>query len=291
MRGVRLLCLIGFCTLPLVRLVAQREYEVLDTVTIPQIFFVGDRVEMRLRFDYNGSGRLQAPSSPRDPNWATIDEIRLASSGEYYSLRIFFTPYHPGTQSFPPIDLGPIELTGIGAYVTPILNPDSNELAPLRNQVLLPNTLALIFAIVAGLIALPFFTIVSARWLRGQTLLQRYRRTRPYRHIQKTFKYLALRGEQIDARNFYIRLLDDFRLYLSQRTSRDWLAATTSELLAYLRRIDSDRERVRGIAVLFRNGDLVKFARQNVPPAMRKRHLERMQRFVIGMETEIDLRG
>ena len=118
------------------------EYSVENTLLLPQRFYVGDRVEARvqLRLAETAQAPTRAPETTPDPEWGTIHAISIDGSGRDYEVRIGFTPYQPGTLTFPALDLGALTLRGVDFHVESILDGQSTELAPVRSQLLLPST-------------------------------------------------------------------------------------------------------------------------------------------------------
>lgn len=81
-------------------------------------------------------------------------------------------------------------------------------------------------------------------------------------------------------REFYFRLSAIARAYLDGRYGLDTMENTTEELLPIIRRLEADRDRLEGLAELFRFSDPVKFASFTAGEARRKADLEVVRNFV-----------
>lgn len=86
--------------------------------------------------------------------------------------------------------------------------------------------------------------------------------------------------EALPDREFYFRLSAIAREYIDGRYGLDTMENTTEELLPVIRRLEADRERLDGLAELFRFSDPVKFASAPAGADRRKADLEVVRNFV-----------
>jgi hypothetical protein len=262
------------------------EAEIERTLFLPQVFYVGDRVEMRVSFRTSPGASPRLPEETPSISWGTLHRVRLAQVSGGWELRVSFTPFQPGTQTVPPMQLGDVYLRSIDVPVPSILEEDRSELAPLRDQLLLPATRLLVAAAVGVLVIVPGAWFVFFRWgkRRLSNLVQRYREALPYRRISRSLRQLSNDMDEMSDREFYIRLLADFRAYLARRMHSEALSATTEELAGELERYIPTEEDRRAVLEVFKYGDLVKFASQRASQRDRADHLEAVLRVLRHVE-------
>ncbi|MFP4566014.1 MAG: hypothetical protein ACLFNX_05885 [Spirochaetaceae bacterium] len=270
-----------------------REAEIERTTFLPQVFYVGDRVEMRVAFRPAAGTAPRLPEETPSISWGTLHRMRLAAVSGGWELRVSFTPFRPGTQTLPPMQLGDVYLRGIDVPVPSILDENRSELAPLRDQLLLPATEALFVAAVAVLVLVPAAWFVFFRWgrRRFRDLITRYREALPYRRINRSLRQLANDMDGMNDRDFYIQLLFDFRSYLSRRMHTEAFSATTEELAVELDRYIPTEEDREAVLEVFKFGDRVKFASQRASTRARSDHLEAVMRVLRHVERKRDRRG
>ncbi|WP_455383297.1 hypothetical protein [Salinispira pacifica] len=270
---------------------AAQDYSVSQSVLLPPEFYVGDPVEMRLTVRVGQNETLTPPKELPASRWIVFHSIRVIPHGDTQEVRIGFTPYHPGTLPFPPIDLGHVVLRDISVYVKPVLSSQttglssqaagssSGQISDLRSAygpLLLPNTRLIIGALVGVLLVVPLLWLAFYRFGRRHVaeLLRRMRENRPYRRLLKYLKAVDQRAGEMRGREFYIELLTELKLYLTRRLGIDCAALTTAELEPHLHRLlltDSEQGQLAG---LLRFADLVKFAGRAAPVRQRKSHID-----------------
>lgn len=266
------------------------EAEIERTLFLPQVFYVGDRVEMRVAFRTAPGAVPRLPEESPTIEWGTLHRVRLAEVSGGWELRVSFTPFQPGTQTVPAMFLGDVYLRGIDVPVPTILEEDRSELEPLRDQLLLPATRFLLASVLAVVVLVPAGWFLFYRWGRKRlrTLLARYRDALPYRRISRSLRQLSGDMDDMSDREFYIQLLADFRAYLSRRMHTEAFSATTEELAGELERYiptETDREAVLEV---FKFGDRVKFASQRASTRARADHLEAVLRVLRHVERKRD---
>jgi hypothetical protein len=262
------------------------EAEIERTLFLPQVFYVGDRVEMRVAFRTSPGAAPRLPEESPSIAWGTLHRVRLAEVAAGWELRVSFTPFQPGTQTLPPMQLGDVYLRGIDVPVPSILEEDRSELAPLRDQLLLPATRFLFAAALAVLVVVPAAWFVFFRWgrRRFEQLVRRYREALPYRRISRSLRQLSNEMDEMSDREFYIQLLSDFRAYLSRRMHTEAFSATTEELAGELERYIPTAEDRDAVLEVFKFGDRVKFASQRASTRARADHLEAVLRVLSHVE-------
>ncbi len=255
-----------------------QEYSISRTVFLPSVYYVGDRVELRLTLRSNVLNEIQLPQDFPKPDWGEIHDIRIVDRGDEKDIRILFTSYYPGTRSLPPINLGPIVLNEISVFVTSILNNNDQDLVTSRNQIIVPGTQFFVIVWVLLLMSLPLLWLPIFRWGRQYLtrIMARYREALPYRRLTRSLKDLTTNAGTMDGRNFYIALLDLVREYLSGRIQVDARSSTTRELEAALKKDVRNQADRNFIIQLFHHGDLVKFASQPSTLKSRMDHLSKL---------------
>ncbi|TVR85680.1 MAG: hypothetical protein EA428_15415 [Spirochaetaceae bacterium] len=261
-------------------------YTVTESVVLPTEYHVGDRAELRVRIRTASSVELLVPAALPEVSWLTFHDMRLFPiDAQQTEIRISFTAFRPGTQTLPTVDLGGIRLSGLTVHVTSVLEEGRTDPAPLEPPMILPTTRLRLAAFVALIIVGPLLLWMLLRLGRGQvsTLVARYRRAQPYRRLRKSLKRLESNLEELDARSFYIVLLEDVRRYFTQRLGRDLMSATSVEIIHYISGIDARGSDL--IAEVFRTGDLVKFAGRPSTPEQRGKHLGGVSQVIAELES------
>jgi hypothetical protein len=264
---------------------AQQSYTVRDAVFLPQVFYVGDRVELRLRLRLGPGITLQQNSTPPRVEWGTVHGVTAVQQGQDAELRVEFTAFRQGTLALPPLDLGQITIQGLDVFVASILS-DNPELSPLRDQAILPSTDLLIAGTVAALVLAPLVWLFFARFgkKRVQRLVERYRANQPARRLNRSLRQLDSEVQALKGREFYIALLEDLRAYVSQKLGVDCMSATTHELRGYLDQLIEDSRDREELVALFHYGDLVKFAQRRSPVKKRRKHIQDVQEVIAKIE-------
>ncbi len=248
-------------------LYAVENARVEDTVFLPQEFYVGDRVELRISFVPDGGMMVRPPAELPILSWMDLHEATVTREDTVWEARILFTSYAPGTRSLPPIEMGDVRFDTLKIHTRSILSEEEHEFYGLKNQLLIPGTRFSIIFMVFLLFFGPIIVLNSAGRIRYgfRSLVAAQLGRRPYRRIQRNLKELAERQAQMSSRRFYIVLDEEFRHYLSDRTSSDFLSITSSEFKASLLAVlsESSRDRVPEVEELLRRSDLIKFGGEN----------------------------
>ncbi len=265
---------------------AQEDLRVMQTVTLPRTVYVGDRAELRVGLRVAESLSLSEPDSLPPTSHTEFHDLRLTPRGGEYELRLVLTPYQPGTLTLPPIELGDVVVRELSLHVSSVLEGGETEPSPPHGQAALPYTRVMIGGLAGLLLGVPIVILGLARWGRErlERLMSGYRRRRPYRRFLKALRTLENRIDELDARSFYIELLQELRRYFSHKLDRDLMAATSSEVGSYLRHIVPDLDDRKTVVDLFRTGDLVKFAAQHSRLGERRGHIEELRRILDRVE-------
>lgn len=280
---VGVLAVIGAAILALVPPPPLSAQVISNIVFLPQTYFVGDLVEARVVLRSTGPLELRVPETLPTTEWIDVRGVTIIQRADGYEVRVQFQPFFLGTRQLPPIDLGSMQLSGISAVVSNLVEPGQQlELEPIRGQLLLPGTRLLIGLLIALAIAIPTVVIVAGGWGRRTlaAITRRWRERRPYRATMRSLRQLQAELHELDGRSYYIRLLDIARDYFDGRFDARLRSATTGELDRRLQRVHITAEARRDLIELFQFGDLVKFANHRVSVDDRTRHLESLRHVV-----------
>ncbi len=238
-----------------------------ETVFLPQDFYVGDTVELRVIFVPDGGMRVSRPSEMPVLSWIDFHEVSVLQEEGQWQARIRFSSYAPGTRSLPPIELGDVVLDSIKIHTRSILNEESHEFYGIKDQLLVPGTRIAIALIVALLFFGPVLVLnFTGRLHRGFSSFVAARRgRRPSKRLNRVLKELRENQDQMSSRRFYIVLDEELRRYLSERTGSDFRSITSSEFAVHFRDVlpESDEERVKEVGELMQRSDMVKFGGEN----------------------------
>ena len=90
-----------------------------DTFTItrvhflPPVYYVGDRVEVRVRLSVEPGLTVAEPSELPSPGNVHIQDVRIIPISDEYDVRVIFACYETGPRDLPPLKLGDIAFTGV----------------------------------------------------------------------------------------------------------------------------------------------------------------------------------
>ncbi len=232
-----------------------------DIRFIPPTFFVGDKVELSIRFDLDGPLAVMEPESLPDSDWVEISDISVVSEDHSVTVLITFTPYAPGTRTLPSMKLGALQLQDIKVTTHSIMQNSYKGVRSLRGQLLMPGTriaVALILSLtaMAPFLAYGFFRF-SLKWFKKSRRL--YRVGKPGRRLRRLTKKLKAGVGSTKASLWYYELTEGLRGYLSARIGYDCRSATTAEIALLPEFSDDDSPQLRLLDVL-KEGDMVKFA-------------------------------
>ena len=250
-----------------------------QVVFLPQTFYVGDMVEARVVVRTTETLNLTVPDPLPVTEWITIHSVTIVQRADGFEARIVFQPFFVGTRQLPVIGLGAMELSGVSVFVSSMVEPGDTDPAPVRDQMLLPGTRFFVALVVVSVLGLPLLVLGTGKWIRRwiRYLVGRWRENRPYRRLMKNLKVLQTEMHEMDGKRYYIRLLDEARVFFDRHFHASILAATTEELEDRLVQARAPAEVREVLLEMFRFGDLVKFAHRTVTVHDRTRHLEELR--------------
>lgn len=253
------------------------DFAVTESSFTPTSITVGDRVEMRVVIRADDPDAIQLPDEYPSSQWIEVRNMRMIRRDEDREIRIEFSPFRTGTLTMPDIDLGAMTLSGSRFVVESVLpDDDAGDLAAAEPPGFLPGFQVLALGLVVLLIGAPFalYQLVLAVRRRVGLMIASYRANRPYRRILRKMRELRTLFESMGAREFYIHLVDEVRIYLTIRLHPDFMVATANEIPLLLQEQMQDEDLRSYLTELFHRADLVKFAFADSSSAERRHDLE-----------------
>ena len=215
---------------------AEKNYTSEKVVFLPQDFYVGDLVEMRLVVIPDPGVSVAMPEGYPDSYWVKIENAVIIEGDGEYELRVFLRSYAPGIRTLPAIQFGEVLLRDIRIQTKSVLGDEALPFSPPAEQLLLPGTRYYIALIVGFVFLLPvFFIFFWTKLRRGvRAYLHERRQKRPYRKLLRSLKELRTGIQETKGRLFYTDLIDVLRLYLAAKGSIDYVSATVREASAMI---------------------------------------------------------
>ena len=265
---------------------AEKNYTSEKVVFLPQEFYVGDLVEMRLVVIPAKGVTVSKPERFPDSYWVKIENAEVTDLGGEYEIRVYLRSYAPGIRTLPAIQFGDVLLRDIRIQTVSVLSDETLPFSPPAEQLLLPGTRYYIALIVGLIFLLPvffiFFWTKIKRRINESVLERRWRR--PYRKLLRGLKELREGINETKGRPFYTRLIDELRLYLTARGSIDYESATVREAAAM---IDHDFSGISGcneLIALLHFADEVKFGGRRVMTPRKETDLDMVEKAALGIE-------
>lgn len=264
MKKLPLLLLIFFMFISTI--FAEKNYSSEKVVFLPQEFYVGDLVEMRVVITPEPGFEVLRPEQFPDSYWVRIENTEVIEQNGEYELRVFLRPYAPGIRTLPGIQFGDILLRDVRIQTGSVLADEALPLSPPAEQLLLPGSKYYIALIVGLVFLLPIFFIFFWSKLRHgfRAYVLESRRRKPYRRLMKILKELQDGLGETKGREFYTMLVSEVKIYLSARGSIDYVSATAREAAAMIISDFSDVEYTVELISLLRFADEVKFGGRRV---------------------------
>ncbi len=265
---------------------AGKNYTSDKIIFLPQDFYVGDLVEMRVVIRPDYGVKVEKPESFPSSYWVRIENAEVFPGDGEYELRIYLRPFAPGIRTLPVMQFGDIHLRDIRIQTKSVLDEGATPFAPPAEQIDLPGTNYYAAAIIGVLFLLPIFFIFF--WNKLKKVFRAYileiRKRRPYRRLQKALADLEKSINDKKGKDFYTILVDELRIYLTARGSIDYKAATAKESA---RMISKDFRSIAGyynLIKIFELADKVKFGGRRVLASRREEDLLAVRGFVEKVE-------
>jgi hypothetical protein len=240
----------------------------MESVVLPPRFFVGDPVELRLKYWVPAAVAVTGPERPPGHDWIEVQRIEVqdgraaGESGEVL-VRVFFIPFAPGQSALPSIRLGELETGEVLITTRSALQSEEDPvLRELRGQLNLPLSWLKLLLLAAVAVGAPVAAYLLIHW--GLSGLARVRRARvrrlPYLRLQKSLRKLAAQAASMEAKPFFVVLSLSFRRYLSERLEAPLMSVTTGEIVRELDKAGLAEDVASRVHELLGSADLIKFS-------------------------------
>lgn len=241
---------------------AQSGARIDSILFLPPEYYVGDTVEMRVEIETPPDLLVGKPAALPEAEWILFRGADIAPRDGGYELRLYFSPFAPGTRTLPEVAFGDFVLRGQKIHTATILEEEEGDIADLRNQLYLPGTMLLLVLTVVILFTGPLALIAASGFIRGrmQSLALYWTRRRPYWRLKRDLKELSSQALLLPDRDFYYRLSDAVRTYISRRTGGDCISTTIHEIRVMMQRIFPEGDTALRLIHFLEYADMIKFA-------------------------------
>jgi hypothetical protein len=225
--------MVFFCLLPISWGLWAEVTQRAPAVFIPEIFTVGDPVELRILLENPDEENLFVPETFPELSWIEIVDSKIINQGRRSEIILSFVSFETGTKTLPTIDFGAFQLLEQKVNTKSVLEETGRELTPSLEPLLLPQTESVLALILFSLVALPvglFFLIRFMIHLFG-LLISGIQRRKPLKNVQKELEDLKGKLFGTTTSYFYHHLLDAMKKYLGQAFGFSLGAATSTEML------------------------------------------------------------
>ena len=243
----------------------------------PERFAAGDHVLARIVVA--GGAELTAPAEVATGEWLSVHGVEvLPRTDGSWEVHVRFSSYRPGIGELPPIDVGPLQLTGIGFLTASVLPRYGEVLPALRPpapQMAVPGTAALLAGGALAVLMVPYLLVSGVLLLAGagRRVRARRARARPRVLLERAVQRLQSGGPKrtqgvadanadvdTDADSFYAGLSQLARGYLTERLALPAHSLTVRELSAALPEQGVPHGLGADLTEILETADRVKFA-------------------------------
>ena len=260
-----------------------------DTIFVPREYYVGDKVELRIKLDIEKEFNFQIPSNLPESTWITINSIEIIDEENKQELRIVFTSFIPGTRSFPTLFLGEIVLNSIKIHTSSLIESTEGNFNGIAGQLLLPGT-KIGLSIVVGLLFIgPLLLIILLGPVKRKLVLVAKNGIgrSPVTKLNRVLKDLTIQINGISCRRFYIRLSGAVREYLSRRSDTDFITLTTSDIEIALIKTLGNREYSSMLSDMMKLSDNIKFGKVTTDDEKKMSDIELVKNIAKFLEAKI----
>ncbi len=246
---------------PAIFLDADTGISSVSTIFLPKEYYVGDKVELRIKFNIEDGFILEVPKKLPESSWINFHSIEIGKKDDNYDVRIVFTPFISGTRSLPPLNLGAIVLDSVKLHTSSLIDSTGNDFAAIAGQLLLPGTKLMLVVVVGTLFIGPLSVLLLLGPFRKKIteFVKIGRDRRPIKRLNRILRELEDQKGRISCRRFYIRLSTEVREYLSIRTTVDFTTLTTQDMKFALNRVVHNSEFSVNIFDMMKLADRIKF--------------------------------
>ena len=262
---------------------------------------IGQRIQFRVATSMpDNTYRLSWFSVPDSfGNFVPVEKNKIDSSYSNgnlnFSQQITITSFDSGRQVIPPLALAFSTLDGDSTFniytdsipVNVTYSPADSTLPfhDIKNIIEVKKTFPwwiwlIIGAVVILLIALVIYLVKTSKKKKDSGIFDS--KLSPYEEAMQLLEQLQKENllESNELKEYYSRLSDIFKRYLSRKTNTYQMHLTTDELLVEINELDLSREKVSDFANCLRMGNAVKFARYVPPDYENKRCFSETQEMI-----------
>lgn len=252
--GVLLLC----CP---VGLQAQEGYEPEEIRFTPPEYHVGEQVELRITLRVPETVPVTVPDQLPELGWITFYGAEVVRNEAVTDIRITFASFQPGLKQLPALDFGGITLKPIKIHTVSVLDIDPPPFQNAAGPVLLPGTSFFLIFFIGLVLVVPVLLISITPKLKRALIhaLAARKMKRPFERLKKSLAELNNPDREGGGDSFYSVLLYEFRLYLTDRSGRDFLSITTGEFGKRFALVVPDEGLITRVSDLFGRGDGTRF--------------------------------
>jgi len=252
----------------------------------PSEFYVGEQVELRVTLKVPESVPVVAPAEPPELDWINIHDIEVVRKGTITDIRILFSTFQPGLKTLPSLDFKGLVLEPVKVHTISVLDIDPPPFQEPSGQMLLPGTTFFLILFITLLLVVPVLVLSLGPGFKKAFLgvISLRKQKKPFERLKKTLDDLgnSERAQQGDP--FYSTLIQEFRIYLHNRTGEDFLSTTSGEFEALFLRIVPDGRMAGELAALLNRGDGTRFGGRSVPTGEYAGALEAVERAAVRIE-------
>ncbi len=261
-----------------------------NVVFLPKEFYVGDRVELRVVLQPDKGKAIKLPEHLTQSSWLTYQNITLKKEKAGTVLRIIFISYAPGTRTLPPLSLGDTLLDSVKIHTASVLENGAVKFKGIKKPLLIPGTRLLLGVLIAFLFIGPVFILGFAGSLRKRfhVAVAAHRGRKPKKQLFKILKTLEEEKDRMSSRQFYFKLSDAYRTYLTERTGIDFITTTSTDFGMNMGKIIRNKRFVRSAAAMIMVSDSIKFGGVTVGGERKIHDLEIVKQSVMYIEQSIE---
>ena len=286
---ILVLILIFLLFLPVISMSADTGIISVDTIFLPKEYYVGDKVELRIKLNLEDGYILQLPENLPESSWINFHSVEIIEADKNQEVRIVFTSFIPGTRSLPSLNFGKIILNSVKLHTTSLVDSTDNDFVGIADQLLLPGTKLMLVIVVGTLFLGPLLGLILLGPFRRKLteLVKSGRGRRPIKRLNRVLRELEEQSGRISCRRFYIRLSGEVREYLSKRSNIDFTTLTTLDMGIALSRIVESREFAMSISEMMKLADSIKFGRLTTDDVRKMNDILLVRNMSSFLETEI----
>ena len=189
---ILVLLIIVLIFLPGVSIVADTGISSIDTIFLPKKYYVGVKVELRIKITIEEGYTLQLPDNIPESSWMNFHSVEIIKIDKNSELRIVLTSFIPGTRSLPSLNLGGVVLNSVKLHTSSLIDSTENNFVGIAGQLLLPGTKLMLVIVLGTLFLGPLLLLMLLGPLRKKIteFVRIGRNRRPIKRLNKILREL-----------------------------------------------------------------------------------------------------